>query len=113
MATVAWPISVVAMFDAGLMGKDAESRTFAVNIASRWMEGLERRLEGRDWIAADNFTIADIVLAGVLREARETQLMDAYPNVRALYERAAARPAWRRTLELTAERMGVSVERIE
>ena len=117
MATVSPALSMTSMFDAGFMGKDPATREFRVMIARRWLGGLERRLanEGkpRDWIAADGFTIADIVLAGVLREARENELMDDYPNVRAFHARAFARPAWRRTLELYAERLGVEVADIE
>lgn len=113
MATVAWPLSSISMIDAGLMGRDPATRDFMVEIARRWLDGLERRLanEGqpRDWIAADEFTIADIVMAGVLREVRETELMDAYPCVRAFYARAFARPAWTRTRELYAERLGVDI----
>ena len=78
----------------------------------RWLAGLERQLEGHDWITGDDFTIADITLADVLREVRETNLLDAYPNVKAFYARAFARPARQRARELTAERMGVGLDQI-
>lgn len=112
MATVAWPLSSISMIDAGLMGKDPATREFMAGLAHRWLDGLERRLEGREWIAAGVFTVADIVLAGVLREVRQTELLDRYPNVRAWYARAFARPAWQRTRELYAERLGVDVASI-
>ena len=113
MATVAPALSMVSMYDAGLMGEDPAARAFLAGIGARWMDGLERRLEGRDWIAADDFTVADIVLAGVLREIREAELMDGRPNVRAFYSRAFARPAWTRTVDLYARRLGVEVADIE
>ena len=109
MATVAPALSAISMHDAGLTGTDPAARDFWVGLARRWLAGLERRLKGRDWIAADDFTIADIVLAGVLREIREAGLMNDYPAVKAFYLRALARPAWRRTRELTAARMGIAV----
>jgi glutathione S-transferase len=80
-----------------------------VRIAKRWLDGLERRLDGREWIACAEFTVADILLATVLREVRETDLMTPYPRVKQYYARALARPAWERTLGLYAERLGVAV----
>jgi glutathione S-transferase len=111
-ATVAPPLSMIAMFDAGFMGGDPAARAFLVGIATRWLAGLEHQLQGHDWITGDDFTIADITLADVLREIRETDLMDGYPNVKAFYDRAFARPARRRARELTAERMGVELDAI-
>lgn len=116
VATVAWPLSMIAIIDADMMGKDPATREFAVELAQRWLGGVERHLAGdgrpRDWIAADDFSIADIVLAHVLREVRDTDLMNDFPHVRAFYTRALARPAWQRTRELTAERMNVALSAI-
>ena len=111
-ATVQPVLSMIAMVDAGLMGKDPATRAFLVDLAKRWLAGLERQLEGRDWITGDDFTIADLTLADVLREIRETDLMDDYPKVRAFYARAFARQARRKARELTAERMGVPLDAI-
>jgi glutathione S-transferase len=86
----------------------AEVRT----IAGRWLEGLERRLEGRTWVARDEFTAADIMMAGVLRGIRKTDLMAPDPRLKAYYEPAFARPAWQRTLALYAERLGLRVDDI-
>ena len=111
-ATVQPALSMIAMVDAGFMGKDPATRAFLVVLATRWLAGLERQLEGHDWITGDDFTIADITLADVLREIRETDLMDGYPNVKAFYARAFARPARRKARELTAARMGVPLDAI-
>ena len=89
-----------------------ERRAKMVKEAARWLEGLERQLEGRDWIAAEDFSIADILLVSVLREIRKTDLLDNYPLLKAYYNRALSRPAWQRTLESYAERLGVAVEDI-
>jgi glutathione S-transferase len=56
--------------------------------------------------------VADIMLAGVLRGIRKTDLMDPFPRLRSYYERCLARPAWQRTLALYAERLGVRVDEI-
>jgi glutathione S-transferase len=82
----------------------------ARKLAARWLGGLERRLEGREWIALDEFTVADIAFADVLRTIRRTDLMVPFPRLEAYYERCIARPAWQRTLGLAAERLHRSVD---
>ncbi|HEY0707927.1 MAG TPA: glutathione S-transferase family protein [Polyangia bacterium] len=81
-------------------------------LAHRWLTDLERRLVGRTWIACDEFTVADIMMAGVLRNVRKTDLLDPFPKIKAYRDRCFARPAWERTLKMYADRFGVSVEDI-
>jgi glutathione S-transferase len=82
-------------------------------LAHRWLGHIERRLEGkREWIACADFTVADILMAGVLRTIRKTDLMEPFPRIKVYYERCHARPAWQRTLGLCAERLGMSVDEI-
>ena len=113
LSTVEGPIQPLKLMDMGAMGEPGETRAFLTGWTRRVLDGLNRRLEGRDWIAADDFTIADLLLASVLRQLRHTDLMDGYPNVKAFYDRAMARPAWRRTLDLYAERLGADRAKIE
>lgn len=82
-------------------------------LAGRWLEGVERRLEGRSWIATEEFSAADLMTAGVLRHIRKSDLMDPYPNVKAYYKRCFARPAWERTLALYAKRLGATLEQVQ
>jgi glutathione S-transferase len=79
-------------------------------LAARWLTDLDRRLAGREWIATEEFTAADIMMAGVLRAVRKTDLLDPYPGIKAYYARCFARPAWERTLGMYAERFGVAVD---
>jgi len=95
----------------GEKGAD-ERRAKLVDWARLRFEQLERRLDGREWIACDDFTVADILLATVLRQVRTTGLIEDYPLLADYYDRALARPAWQRTLELHAERLGVPVDEI-
>lgn len=81
-------------------------------LAGRWLGDVERRLEDSEWIAGAEFTAADIMMAGVLRNIRKTDLMAPFPRLKAYYDRCHARPAWQRTLALYAERLGVSVDDI-
>jgi glutathione S-transferase len=94
--------------DGAARGVRAEVR----KLADRWLGHVERRLDGREWIACADFTAADIMMAGVLRTIRKSDLMDPFPRIKAYYERCVARPAWQRTLALSAERLGVTVDSI-
>lgn len=81
-------------------------------LAARWLSNVDRRLEDREWIACADFTVADIMMACVLRNIRKTDLMAPFPKLTAYYQRCFARPAWQRTLALYAERLGVNVDDI-
>lgn len=113
LSTVEGPIQPLKLMDMGAMGDPGDAREFLTGWTCRVLGNLDRRLEGRDWIAADAFTIADLLLASVLRQLRHTDLMDGYPDVKAFYARAMARPAWKRTLDLYAERLGADRAAIE
>jgi glutathione S-transferase len=103
-------LDLIEIFDSG---KAAHTLHVEVRkLARRWLGDLERRLEGRQWIACADFTVADIMMACVLRGIRKTDLMEPFPRAKAYYERCQARPAWRRTLALYAGRIGVSVDDI-
>src|SRR3954468_12725498 len=101
-------LDFVGIFDPQNRKLEGEVR----NLAHRWLGDLERRLADREWIACADFTAADIMMAGVLRTVRKTDLMDPFPRIKAYYARCTARPAWQRTLGLYAERLGVSVDDI-
>ncbi|HUS30872.1 MAG TPA: glutathione binding-like protein, partial [Kofleriaceae bacterium] len=81
-------------------------------LADRWFQGVERRLEGREWIATDEFTAADLMMACIVRDVRKTDRLTRFPRIKAYYDRCTARPAWQRTLGLYAERLGVNVDDI-
>jgi glutathione S-transferase len=103
--TVEPPLALIALGD--IAGMTDQGRALWVKLANRVLGGLERRLDGREWIACADFTVADILLATVLRDIRKTDLMAAYPRLKDFYARALARPAWERTLGLYAQRLGV------
>ena len=113
LSTVEAPVQPLKLMDMGAMGEPAEARAFLTGWTHRVLGNLDRRLKGGDWIATGDFTIADLLLASVLRQLRHTDLMDGYPEVKAFYARAMARPAWKRTLDLYAERLGADRSKIE
>jgi GST-like protein len=62
--------------------------------AVRLMSVLEGQLDGRDWIAADEYSIADIACWPWVRSIRIINLaMSDFPNVARWFERVGQRPA--------------------
>jgi GSH-dependent disulfide-bond oxidoreductase len=74
--------------------------------SKRLLGVLEKRLEGRQWIMGDEYTIADISLLGWVRNligfygAGELVEYDTFKNVPVWLERGLARPAVQRGLEI-------------
>jgi glutathione S-transferase len=101
-------LDVIEIFD----GSNDELKAKVRKLANRWLGGVEERLADRAWIACADFTAADIMMSGVLRSIRKTDLMDPFPKTKAYYQRCQVRPAWQRTLGLYADRLGVNVDDI-
>lgn len=78
------------------------------NESKRLLGVLESRLEGRDWIMGQDYTIADMSRRGWVRnligfyEARELVEFDSFPRVGQWLERGLARPAVQRGLNIPA-----------
>src|SRR5690606_2788331 len=85
-------IDLLGIFDSGKAAR--RLHTEVPKIARRWLDGLEQRLDRREWIACGDFTAADIMMAGVLRTIRKTDLLQPFPRINAYYERCFSRPAW-------------------
>lgn len=92
-------------------GKDIEDkrpRDRYVNESKRLLGVLETRLDGRDWIMGDEYTIADIASLGWVRnligfyDAGDLVEFDQFPKVAAWLERGLARPAVQRGLNIPA-----------
>ena len=84
----------------GFVTKDDEPpMEFAAGWAKRHLGNLDRWLDGREFVATDAFTVADILMAHALDEVKDRQFMEPYPRVASYRERCFARPAWKRTLE--------------
>ncbi len=74
--------------------------------AKRLLGVLENRLQGREWIMGDEYTIADITTfpwvrgVDVFYGGREVLEFESFPSVMAWLERALARPASQRGLSI-------------
>ncbi|NIZ00308.1 glutathione S-transferase N-terminal domain-containing protein [Thalassospira lucentensis] len=86
--------------------EDKRPRDRYANESKRLLGVLDQRLEGRDWIMGDEYTIADIATLGWVRainvfyEAGDLVEYDKLKNVPAWLERGLARPAVQRGLEI-------------
>ncbi|RYG30565.1 MAG: thiol:disulfide oxidoreductase, partial [Burkholderiales bacterium] len=62
---------------------------------------MDRRLEGRDYLAADQYTIADMACFPWVQTWKAQEIpLDQFANVQAWYNRLKERPALRRGMDL-------------
>lgn len=87
---------VMAMALARIFDQDARAEELALPRLRERLAQLVPVLEGRDFIAAGRFTIADILLADVLRLVDSLGELAAYPVLAAYVNRITARPAFQR-----------------
>lgn len=60
------------------------------------LERMEAVLAKREWLVADRFTVADLLMADVLRQVNKFDGLAAYPACHAFVARATARPAFQK-----------------
>jgi glutathione S-transferase len=70
----------------------------ATNPLEGWLDGRLSRLEtvlaARDWLAAGRFTVADLLMADILRVKKLRTHLSAYPALQAYTDRVLDRPAF-------------------
>jgi glutathione S-transferase len=74
-------------------GEAPEAR-FVEDFLKARLERMEAVLSTREWLASGRFTIADLLMADVLRPVDKLEGLARYPACRAFVERATARPAF-------------------
>lgn len=100
LTTVELPMLNIQLIDFGKSDAGAQAqRERMVKWANRHLKGLERWLENREFVATDEFTVADILMAHVLTEVKDESLFEPYARVREYRERCFSRPAWRLTID--------------
>lgn len=74
-----------------------------------WAEMRLKQLDGwlanRQFIATDDFTVADILMTHVLDAGARQDLLKPYPNLLAYRARGTERPAWKQTFDAYCERV--------
>jgi len=74
-----------------------------------WADMRLRQLDGwlatRQFVASDDFTVADILITHVLSGGTAAELLTPYANIRAYRARCTERPAWKKTLDAYSKRV--------
>jgi len=106
MNTVETPLLSLIVLDWTADGSCGKHRAFLVGWANRMLANLQRWLADRYFIATGDFTVADILMAHVLRSGiKDEGLLAPYPAVKSYRDRCLARPAWKRTIEAYCARV--------
>ena len=65
---------------------------------NRRLAGLESIFERRRWLVADEFSVADLLMASVLGELRPTKALESFAMVASYVRRCEDRPAFRKAM---------------
>jgi len=74
-------------------------RENTLKLAHARLTNLARWMQGRAYVATDEFTVADILMAHVLSEIDDASLYEPYPHLREYRERCKSRPTWKKALQ--------------
>ena len=109
MRGIAWLVAALnsiepAIFPLLMTDTFNRGEAWTVDARPKFLDRLEGRLKclsdslgDKEWLE-DQFTIGDLMMVAVLRQLRDKGIVEKYPNVDALMERAQARPAFQRAL---------------
>ncbi|SHN33832.1 glutathione S-transferase family protein [Rhizobacter sp. OV335] len=100
MNSVEMPLLSLMVLDWSADGSCGKHRQFLVGWVNRMLGNLERWFANREFVATDNFTVADILMAHVLSSGiKDASLIAPYPKLVSYRDRCLARSAWKRTFE--------------
>ena len=85
-----------------------DRRAKQVKFAEQVLGGVEQHLGEHAFTAGEEFTVADILMVTVLRQARRAGLLAKFPRCEAYRQRCEARPAWARTVAAYEKRLGAA-----
>ena len=86
-------------------GKGSKPSNALHDWADMRLKQLDGWLANRQFIATDDFTVADILMTHVLGGGTDPGLLKPCKNILAYRARCAERPAWKKTLEAYCERV--------
>src|SRR4029079_8611164 len=99
MNSIDLPLMSILMIDWMKDEGCSKYRGLLVGWAHRHLGNLELWLDGREYIATESFTVADILMAHVLAVVKDGSLIEPFARVASYRDRCLARPAWKRTIE--------------
>jgi len=106
MNTVEMPLLALMVHDWTADGGCGKPREFLVGWVNRVLTNLERWFADREFVATNDFSVADILMAHVLSSGiKDEGLIAPYPGVTSYRDRCLARPAWKRTVEAYCTRV--------
>ena len=73
-------------------------RPLVIAAAEQRLGELQTALADRHWLVGKGFTIADLMMASVLKIARDLKLLDPFPALVAYQDRCLDRPAYRKAI---------------
>lgn len=83
---------------AALFRRDEAAAAREAPLLLKRLAQLQAALAGRDWLVGDRFTLADLLMADVLRIPAREGLLEGMAGLQAYLARATARPAFARAL---------------
>jgi glutathione S-transferase len=86
-------------------GKDSKPSEALRAWAEMRLKQLDGWLKDREFIAAEDFTVADILMTHVLDAGTRREMLKPFLNLLAYRARCTERPAWKKTLEAYRERV--------
>ena len=86
-------------------GKDSKPSEALHDLAELRLKQLDGWLQHRQFIATDDFTVADILMTHVLDAGTRQEMLKPYPNLLAYRARCTERPAWKKTVDAYRERV--------
>jgi len=81
--------------------------TWHLKTLPRFLTPIDEMLSKQSYLTGEDFTVADILMVGVLREIRKTDILGAYPHLEAYRMRCQARPAFVKVLADYEDRLGI------
>jgi glutathione S-transferase len=110
LTTVEPVISMIVLedFDRKTDPVSRDRRANQVKWAEQVLGVVEQHLGERAFTAGEEFTVADILMVTVLRQARRAGVLAKFPRCEAYRQKCEARPAWARTVAAYETRLGAA-----
>lgn len=86
-------------------GKGAKSSDALRKWGKMRLEQLDGWLANREFIATDEFTVADVLMTHVISGGTDQSLLKPHANVLAYQKRCTDRPAWKKTIDAYCNRV--------